>query len=64
MLEFSYLDQQEITLKDYEDFFKVLCSIHDIDTALKFYAIAGASIDKSNNLLYYVLKIIEKRNRI
>lgn len=36
-----------ITLEDYEEFFKVIRCIHDIDTALKFYAIAGASIDKS-----------------
>jgi hypothetical protein len=49
----SWFDQQEITLKDYEDFFKVLCSIHDIDTALKFYTIAGASIDKSNSLFLF-----------
>ncbi len=35
-----------ITLKEYEDFFKVVRSIYEIDTALKFYSIAGSSIDK------------------
>lgn len=45
-----------ITLKDYEEFFKVLRSIHDIDTALKFYAIAGASIDKT--ILKHVSKTV------
>lgn len=37
-----------ITLHDFQEFFKVLRCIDDIDTALKFYTIAGASIDKSN----------------
>jgi Ca2+-binding EF-hand superfamily protein len=35
-----------ITLEEFETFFQVLRSIHDIDIALKFYSIAGASIDK------------------
>ncbi|RNA24969.1 calcium uptake 1 mitochondrial isoform X2 [Brachionus plicatilis] len=35
-----------ITLHDFQEFFKVLRCIDDIDTALKFYTIAGASIDK------------------
>jgi Ca2+-binding EF-hand superfamily protein len=35
-----------IELKEYESFFQVLRSINEIDTALKFYAIAGASVDK------------------
>lgn len=39
-------DTEGITLKEYKNFFQVLRSIHDIDVALKFYAIAGASIDK------------------
>jgi hypothetical protein len=38
-----------IDLKDYENFFQVLRSINEIDTALKFYSIAGASIDKSKS---------------
>lgn len=45
-----------ITLKEYQDFFKVLRSIHDIDVALKFYAIAGASIDKG--ILKHVSKTV------
>ncbi|CAF0890440.1 unnamed protein product [Brachionus calyciflorus] len=47
-----------ITLKDYEEFFKVLRCIHDIDTALKFYTIAGASIDKI--ILKHVAKTVAK----
>lgn len=49
-------DTKGITLKEYQDFFKVLRSIHDIDTALKFYAIAGASIDKG--ILKHVAKTV------
>lgn len=45
-----------ITFQEYKDFFQVLRSIHDIDTALKFYAIAGASIDKT--ILKHVANII------
>lgn len=37
---------QGILLHDFQEFFKVLRCIEDIDTALKFYTIAGASIDK------------------
>jgi calcium uptake protein 1, mitochondrial len=47
-----------ITLKEYEDFFKVLRSIQDIDMALKFYRIAGASIDKSKCLFKVFSNII------
>lgn len=36
-----------ITIKDYDDFFHMVRSIQDIDTALKFYKLAGAPIDKS-----------------
>ena len=35
-----------ITFQEYLDFYKVLKYINDIDTALMFYHIAGASIDK------------------
>lgn len=45
-----------VTLGEYQDFFQVLRSIHDIDTALKFYAIAGASIDKG--ILKHVSKTV------
>lgn len=43
----DFFHHQGISYKDYEDFFEVLRSIHDIDTALKFYSLAGAPIDKS-----------------
>jgi hypothetical protein len=36
-----------ITIKDYDDFFHMVRSIQDIDTALKFYKLAGAPVDKS-----------------
>lgn len=42
-----------ITMNDFQEFFKVLRCIDDIDTALKFYTIAGASIDKSKSFGYY-----------
>ena len=35
-----------ITFAEYADFFEVLKNINDIDTALMFYTLAGASIDK------------------
>ena len=37
---------QGITFEEYLDFFKVLKFINDIDVALVFYNVAGASIDK------------------
>lgn len=39
-----------ILLNDFQEFFKVLRSIEDIDMALKFYTIAGASIDKGKTI--------------
>lgn len=47
---------QGIGLEEFEHFFQVLRHIHDIDTALKFYAIAGASIDKK--ILKHVAKTV------
>jgi len=35
-----------ISFNEYIDFFQVLKYINDIDTALMFYHVAGASIDK------------------
>lgn len=49
-------DLKGFTLKEYKDFFVVLRSIHDIDTALKFYSVAGASIDKG--ILKHVSKTV------
>lgn len=37
-----------VSLKDYLDFFHLLSNINDVDTALTFYHIAGASIDPGN----------------
>ena len=39
-----------ITFAEYLDFFEVLKFINDVDTALMFYHVAGASIDKGLNL--------------
>jgi Ca2+-binding EF-hand superfamily protein len=39
-------DPTGITYKEFLDFFQVLKFINDIDTALMFYHVAGASIDK------------------
>ena len=43
-----------IHLKDYLDFFHFLNNINDVDTALTFYNIAGASIEPSkDNFMNY-----------
>lgn len=42
----SFVDGRGITFDEYLDFFKVLKFINDIDVALVFYNVAGASIDK------------------
>jgi len=38
-----------ISFEEYVDFFQVLKYINDVDTALMFYHIAGASIDKGHS---------------
>ena len=43
-----------ISLDEYIDFFQVLKYINDVDTALMFYHIAGASIDKGQSNIRYV----------
>ena len=40
---------QGITFDEYLDFYKVLRFINDVDTALMFYHVAGASIDKGTS---------------
>lgn len=45
-----------ISLKDYLDFFHFLNNINDVDTALTFYHIAGASIDQAT--LKHVAKTV------
>lgn len=42
---FSCLDQG-ITFEEVENFFTFLKNVNDVDTALSFYHMAGASIDK------------------
>ena len=39
---------QGISFEEYLDFYRVLKYINDIDTALMFYHVAGASIDKGS----------------
>lgn len=44
---------QGITFQEYLNFFEVLKYINDVDTALMFYHVAGASIDKGSITLYW-----------
>lgn len=47
MFNFSFRDHgQGISRQDYLNFFHFLNNINDVDTALTFYHIAGASIDQ------------------
>ena len=45
-----------IQLKDYLDFFLFLNNINDVDTALTFYNIAGASIEPSKDNFVLIKK--------
>lgn len=49
---------QGINFKEYYDFAQVLKSINEIDTALTFYHVAGASIDKTT--LKHVARTVAK----
>jgi Ca2+-binding EF-hand superfamily protein len=51
-------DPTGITYTEFLDFFQVLKFINDIDTALTFYHVAGASIDKET--LKHVAKTVAK----
>lgn len=51
---------QGITFKEYYDFAQVLKNINEIDTALTFYHVAGAAIDKQT--LWHVAKTVAKVN--
>jgi len=44
---------QGISFEEYIDFFQVLKHINDVDTALMFYHVAGASIDKGQCFYSY-----------
>lgn len=47
---------QGISRDDYLKFFHFLNNINDVDTALTFYHIAGASIDQGNVVVRFILK--------
>ena len=49
---------QGITFQEYYDFSQVLKNINEIDTALTFYHVAGAAIDKIT--LKHVAKTVAK----
>jgi len=53
-------DAPGITFEEYLDFYEVLKFINDIDTALMFYHVAGASIDKAT--LKHVAKTVARVN--
>lgn len=42
-------ESQGITFKEFVDFYQVMQFINDIDTALMFYHLAGASIDQGKH---------------
>lgn len=46
-----------VSQEDYLKFFHFLNNINDVDTALTFYHIAGASIDRGISLTFYVFTI-------
>jgi len=56
--EFKGEHAKGITFKEYHDFAQVLKSINEIDTALTFYHVAGASIDKTT--LRHVARTVAK----
>lgn len=46
-LKRMFKDAQGITFEEVENFFTLLKNVNDVDTALSFYHMAGASIDKA-----------------
>uniref|UniRef100_A0AAY5KL07 Calcium uptake protein 1, mitochondrial n=1 Tax=Esox lucius TaxID=8010 RepID=A0AAY5KL07_ESOLU len=50
-LKKMFKDSQGITFEEVENFFTFLKNVNDVDTALSFYHMAGASIDKGNGEL-------------
>lgn len=51
---YFFLGVQGITFEEVENFFTFLKNINDVDTALSFYHMAGASIDKGE---LYISKV-------
>ena len=47
---------QGLTFQEVENFFTFLKNINDVDTALSFYHMAGASLDKGNETQKFVLE--------
>lgn len=54
---------QGITFEEVENFFTFLKNINDVDTALSFYHMAGASIDKGKLPLSFIETCSERHNR-
>jgi len=53
-IDFRFKDNTRgISEEDYLHFFHFLNNINDVDTALTFYHIAGASIDQGYFIFYY-----------
>lgn len=46
----NFSHTQGITFEEVENFFTFLKNVNDVDTALSFYHMAGASIDKGTNI--------------
>lgn len=55
-----FLGVQGITFEEVENFFTFLKNINDVDTALSFYHMAGASIDKGklSHLPFFYIYIL------
>lgn len=53
LLSFSF---QGLTFQEVENFFTFLKNINDVDTALSFYHMAGASLDKGNETQKFFLE--------
>lgn len=61
MENFSFRENPKgVSKEDYLKFFHFLNNINDVDTALTFYHIAGASIDQGMVLLIILVIVINK----
>lgn len=60
--KFVNQDNWGITLQDYLDFFKFLQNINDVDIALTFHNMAGASIDQGKHMWH--MKTIKLESRL
>ena len=55
---------QGLTFQEVENFFTFLKNINDVDTALSFYHMAGASLDKGNETQKSILEDINMESVI